>query len=319
MSLSPERVDRFRRDLAAVWPGLADPQARLGLAVSGGGDSLGLLLLAQAALPGRIAAATVDHGLRAESAGEAAMVAALCHRLAVPHATLTVSVEAGNLQDRARQARYRALAGWCRERGLAALATAHQCDDQAETLVMRLGRGSGLAGLAGVRARGTAAQGAVQVLRPLLGWRRAELAEIVAEAGLVAVQDPSNHEPRFERVRVRAALAASDWLDPAMLARSAALLGEAETYLGERIADAFASRVTLAGDTVQLAPGDSDFEAIELAMRIIALLGGEAGRADAAALVMRLRRGENASLSGVLARVTQKGWDFAREPRRGGR
>lgn len=318
MNLPPERVDRFRRDLAAVWPGLADPGARLGLAVSGGGDSLGLLLLAQAALPGRIAAATVDHGLRAGSAGEARMVAALCQRLAVPHATLAVSVVAGNLQDRARRARYRALAGWCGEEGLAALATAHQCDDQAETLVMRLGRGSGLAGLAGVRARGMTADGAAPVLRPLLGWRRAELAEIVASEGLAPVHDPSNDDPRFDRVRIRAALAATDWLDPAMLARSAALLGEAEAYVGECIAEAFARRVTIAGEGAQLAPGESDFEAIELAMRIIALLGGEATRSEVAALVGRLRRGENASLGGVLARVTGNGWEFGREPRRGG-
>ena len=148
--------------------------------------------MAQAALPGQIAAATVDHGLRAESAGEAAMVAEFCGELGVPHATLAVTLAPGNLQAEARAARYAALAGWMAEQGLSALATAHHADDQAETLLLRLGRGSGVAGLAGVRASGTVPGTNLALLRPLLGWRRAELAAVVAAAGMTAVQDPSN-------------------------------------------------------------------------------------------------------------------------------
>ncbi|HZU63565.1 MAG TPA: tRNA lysidine(34) synthetase TilS, partial [Novosphingobium sp.] len=158
-------------ELARLWPEGAR-QGRLGLAVSGGPDSLALLLLAHAAWPGRVAAATVDHGLRPESAGEAAEVARICAGLGVAHATLPVSIGPGNIQTEARTARYAALAQWMAAEGLAALATAHHADDQAETLLLRLNRASGVAGLAGVRARALVPGSRLLLLRPLLGWRR---------------------------------------------------------------------------------------------------------------------------------------------------
>ena len=102
-------IERFARDLASVWSEIEQADAKLGIAVSGGPDSLALLLLARAALPGRVEAATVDHGLRAESAQEADFVARLCGDLGIPHAILPVAVAPGNTQDRARQARYTAL------------------------------------------------------------------------------------------------------------------------------------------------------------------------------------------------------------------
>lgn len=318
MTLRPDRVDRFRRDLAAVWPQAADSDAKLGLAVSGGGDSLALLLLAYAVLPERIAVATVDHGLRPESPAEADMVADACNRLGVPHETLRVTVADGNLQDRARAARYAALAGWCRANGLWALATAHQLDDQAETLVMRLNRGSGLAGLAGVRARGVLPDANLLVLRPLLGWRRTELEAIIEGTGFAPVADPSNLDTRFERVRTRCALAGADWLDPEGLARSAAMLGEAEAYLIQRIDAAFEEWVTLTESEARLSPGQSDFEAVELVLRIFARLGRAATRAEVATLVARLRKGENASLGGVLAKAVGGEWVFTPEPPRRG-
>ena len=109
-----------------------------------------MLLLAQQAFPAATAAATVDHGLRAGSAGEAVLVAQICAELNVPHEVLSVTVSAGNLQAQARAARYAALAGWAERAGLAALLTAHHADDQAETLVLRLQRGSGEIGRAHV-------------------------------------------------------------------------------------------------------------------------------------------------------------------------
>jgi tRNA(Ile)-lysidine synthase len=90
--------------------------------------------------------------------------------------------------------------------GLDALATAHHADDQAETLLARLNRGSGVAGLAGVRARGIVPGTRLPLIRPLLGWRRADLGEVVAAAGLTPVQDPSNSDDRFDRARIRKAL-----------------------------------------------------------------------------------------------------------------
>src|SRR5690606_34776455 len=130
-------IARFVADLARLWP----EGERLGLAVSGGPDSLALLLLAKASMRERIAVATVDHGLRHQSASETAMVAELCAAYAIEHEILTVKVARGNLQDRARAARYAALASWMTRKGLSALATAHHAGDQAETLIMRLNRG----------------------------------------------------------------------------------------------------------------------------------------------------------------------------------
>lgn len=156
---------------AAEWQRLWPAAERTGLAVSGGPDSLALLLLAEAVLGAdRFAVATVDHGLRAQSADEAAFVARLCAARGIAHHTLTLSLPSGPaVQERARDARYRALAGWCHEQGLAALVTAHHADDQAETLVMRMNRGAGLRGLAGIRSRAVVPGDSLPLLRPLLG------------------------------------------------------------------------------------------------------------------------------------------------------
>lgn len=224
-------ASRFTAALDRILPeGLRDGEP-LALAVSGGPDSMALLALAHAALPGRVAAATVDHGLRPESAAEAALVAAACVQLSVPHATLRpdVPIAGGNLHAAARAARYALLGRWAVAAGSRVLATAHHADDQAETFLMRAVRGAGPAGLAGIRERRD--EGGVAVIRPLLGWRRAELAEVVAQAGLPTVADPSNTDERFERARVRQLLASQPWLDPAGLARAARHVGEAEAAL----------------------------------------------------------------------------------------
>src|SRR5687767_15062838 len=138
---SPQQVERFRDDLEALTgQGCAEP---LGVAISGGPDSLALLLLAAAAFPGRVAAATVDHGLRAESADEAHHVASVCAELGCPHNILAIAVPDGarGIQAEARKARYGALRAWAEEAGIDQIATAHHADDQAETILMRLQRG----------------------------------------------------------------------------------------------------------------------------------------------------------------------------------
>lgn len=203
--------------------------AKIGLAVSGGPDSLALLLIAARERPDRVRAATVDHGLRAESAAEAHAVAALCGELRVPHDILSVRVT-GSLQAAAREARYAALAEWCGEHGLDHLATAHHLDDQAETVVMRLARGAGLAGLSGIRPQRVLAPG-VTLVRPLLGMRKAALEAIVTAAGVTPARDPSNDDPRFDRTAARRLLATADFLDPARIAHSAAIFAEAEEAL----------------------------------------------------------------------------------------
>ena len=229
-------VARFRDDLARVTGTAFDgagptAEARIALAVSGGADSMAMLALAAAAHPGRVVAATFDHRLRAGSADEAAMVARACAALAVPHRTLASldAIAGSSIQMRARAARYAALTAWTAQQGAAVLLTAHHADDQAETLLMRLNRGAGVAGLAAIRA--WRFDGGVAVLRPLLGWRRAELRAVAQAAQMPFVNDPSNDDPRHDRTRMRALLTATPALDPVRLAASAAWLAEAEAVL----------------------------------------------------------------------------------------
>lgn len=293
----PERTVRFRGDLAAL-AGPAPPA--FGVAVSGGPDSLALLLLAADAFPGGVEAATVDHGLRLESAAEAAFVAGTCAARSVPHATLAGPPVEGNVQAGARALRYALLGAWARARGLAFVLTAHHQDDQAETLLMRLQRGAGLAGLAGIRPR-MEMEGLI-VLRPLLGWRRPELAEIVADAGLIAVEDPTNREESYDRARLRRRLGETDWLDVPALSRSAAALGEAEQALDWAAGQLIAERT-------ESAPGGLTFDASGLPaelrrralIRLLALLvPADPPRGEAVQrLLATLEAGETATLAGV--------------------
>lgn len=331
MQLTPAQAGRFAADLAALWSA-DDRTGPLGLAVSGGPDSLALMLLAHAVLPGQIAVASVDHGLRPEAAGEVALVERLAGERGIPFTAITLTPRPGNLQAQARAGRYAALAEWARARGLGAVATAHHADDQAETLLMRLNRGSGLAGLAGVRAASRIENSEVVLLRPLLGWRKGELEAVVAAAGIAAVQDPSNANPDFERAAIRARLAEADWIDPARLATSAAHIAEGWQAL-QWYAELDWDEMVLRDES---APGGLGFVycanvpriiAIETILRIIAELGGHATRAEAARAWDRLWQGENASLGGVLAvprvekvekiGVMMRVWRFRPEPARG--
>jgi tRNA(Ile)-lysidine synthase len=285
--------------------------------VSGGPDSLALLLLANAAFPGRIQAATVDHGLRAESAAEAQTVARICAGLGVAHEVLKVEVAPGNIQSEARAARYAALAGWAETRGLTALATAHHADDQAETLLLRLNRASGVAGLAGTRARGIIPGSDRPLLRPLLGWRKAELVALVAAAGIAAAQDPSNADDRFDRARLRKALAGADWLDVSAIAESAGHLAEADAALDWAARREWAECVTAAGLGVTYRPQAPRAIALRVVSRIVASLDGEEPRGSAVAKVFdALVAGRPASIGSLVARPGVDGWSFTKAPAR---
>jgi tRNA(Ile)-lysidine synthase len=313
--VSADAADRFRAGLTAIWPeGVEEERARLGVAVSGGPDSLALLLLALAALPGRVEAATVDHGLRPESADEASEVARICAGFGVPHATLRVEVAPGNVQAEARAARYAALADWAAEQGLAALATGHQADDQAETLIMRLNRASGLAGLAGVRSRGVVPGSDLPLLRPVLDWRRAELGEVVRGAGLVAAEDPSNTNDRFDRVRVRKALAEADWLDVPAIAQSAANLAEADAALDWMAALEWRSCVKKEPMGLKYRPQAPRAVALRVVARIVRELDVEARGGAISRLVESLVAGRPASIGALVARPNSGGWSFAKAP-----
>ncbi len=181
----------------------------LALAVSGGPDSLALMHLAaawraaQGSAP-ELSVLTVDHGLRASSRDEALMVGRMASALGLPHAILTWEGNGANtagLQARARAARYDLMAAYCHAHDIPALVTAHTQDDQAETFLMRLKRGSGLDGLAAIPERG--AWAGVAVLRPLLDVSKARLVATLEGQGIGFASDPSNKDPRFERARVR--------------------------------------------------------------------------------------------------------------------
>ena len=311
--MPPDLIERFRADLAAL--GFRD--GKLAIAVSGGPDSLALLALAHAALPGAVEAATVDHGLREASAGEARAVAALCAGLGVPHAVLKVQVASGNVQSEARSARYGALAGWMEDRGLAALATAHHADDQAETLLLRLNRASGVSGLAGVRARGLVPGTRLPLLRPLLGWRRAELARIVSDAGWQAAQDPSNTDDRFDRARLRKELVAADWLDVPALAASAAHLADADAALAWAAAREWSECVERSPMGLTYRSRAPRAVALRVIARIVTELDGTEPRGRAAArLFDALVARQPASIGGLVARAVPEGWTFSKAPKR---
>ena len=182
------------------------PSGDIGVAVSGGADSVALLMLLAdwAKASGRtLKAVTVDHGLRAESASEAAFVAGLCHKLSVSHDTLRWEnrPSAGNLQDAARRARRYLIAGWAESAGIAIVALGHTRDDQAETFLMRLARGSGVDGLSAMAAV-SETEGLVWS-RPLLSVSRASLRHLLEQRAIRWIEDPSNDDLRFDRVRAR--------------------------------------------------------------------------------------------------------------------
>ncbi|KHL24404.1 hypothetical protein PK98_10115 [Croceibacterium mercuriale] len=306
---------RLAASLARLHPASAGP---IGLAVSGGADSLALLLLMQAVRPGSFAVATVDHGLRAEAAAECAAVEEICSARAIPCAVLRVTPAPGNVQAAARAARYAALAGWAARHALAAIATAHHADDQAETLLMRLNRGSGLPGLAGVRAAGLVPGSTLPLLRPLLGFRRRELAEVVARHDLRPADDPSNADPRFDRVRVRQAIAAMEWLDPVAVAASAGHLGEAAAALDWAAAREWDERIEQLDGALRYRPLAPRAIRLAVATRVITSLGQTPRGGDVARLLDRLEAGGSGNVAGVLARSTTDGWLFSTEPPRAG-
>ena len=243
----------------ALFSGL-DNLHGLVLAVSGGPDSTALMLLAarwaKARRPtsGRPAssrpapkllAVTVDHALRAQSAAEAAAVKRLARRLGVAHRTLRWSGKkpTAGLQEAARDARYRLLAQAAHEAGYAHVLTAHTLDDQAETVLFRLARGSGLAGLGAMASAAPLpadAKNSLFLVRPFLGLSKARLLATLKAAGIAYSDDPTNRDPRFLRARLRTFMPAlaKEGLDARGLARLATRLRRAEAAIEFAVAAA---------------------------------------------------------------------------------
>ena len=295
------------------------------MAVSGGPDSLALLLLASAARPDKVEAATVAHGLRPQSRTEAEAVAGICGSLGVPHSTLTIDwpqKPASAIQEQARAERYRQLASWAQERGLGAIATGHHLDDQAETLLMRLVRGAGVQGLAGMRAIAPipAPGSTVRLVRPLLDWRRSELEELCSAASLEAIADPSNDDQQFERVRFRKAIAGAGWLDSVGLARSASNLAAADAALRWAAEREWESGASVSEGEIRYRPTGPLEIRRRVVARAIATLSSEGqggilrGR-EIDQAVAGLVRGRKGTLRGVLYEGGEE-WRFTVAPPR---
>ncbi|UYY76407.1 tRNA lysidine(34) synthetase TilS [Sphingomonas sp. R1] len=314
-------VARFLADWLALAGRRPGPEMRLGIAVSGGTDSLALLLLARAAFPDAVAAATVDHGLRPESAQEAAFVGSVCARIGVPHTILPprpAMLAGGNLQDRARAMRYRCLGDWAVAVGAPWVAVAHQQDDVAETFLLRARRGAGLGGLAAMLPRRPLGKGktAPLLMRPLLGWTRAELAAQVAAAGIEAVEDPSNLHPRFDRSRMRRLLGETPELPPARLALAAANLRDAEAALAWAAEREWAARVEADSGQVVLdlaeLPHELRRRLVARALRTVAEAPPPRG-SGLDRLIAAVDAGQVATLAGVVVRPGPR-WRFAPAP-----
>lgn len=286
-------------------------------------------MLAHTTLPGRVEAATVDHGLRPESAAEAAAVGAVCASLEVPHRTLRVKVAAGNLQAEARAARYAALGQWLGERRLEALATAHHAEDQAETLLMRLNRGSGLSGLAGVRAVTNVPGADHRLVRPLLTWSKAELEAVALAAELQPSFDPSNEDTSFDRVRLRKVITQFDRLDPVAFARSAEFIADADFTL-DRLALEELSECGELGSEYVYYPYRRRPESVQvmpLWLHIVREIAFQfrypLTTAQLATLITNLRQGRRSNVGGLEGRSEERhdeiAWVFCPEsPRRTG-
>ena len=204
--------------------------------LSGGPDSVAALaLLSQ--WPGHppLFAATFDHGFRAESRTEAQQCAGLCAQLNIPHATLNWQGDkpSTRIQEEARDARYAALIAHAKEIGADHLVTAHHADDQMETILFRLMRGSSIGGLAGMRAQLT--RDDITHTRPFLGWRKSELVAVCEAQGLNYIYDPSNEDPRFARTQMRRLTGELEeaGLSPETFARLATRAARAEAALAE--------------------------------------------------------------------------------------
>ena len=312
---SAAEIDRLFKPLA--------PARTLLIAVSGGPDSTALLLMADdwARRRGgtRIEAATVDHGLRPESAEEAKAVAALCARLGVAHRILHWKgpKPVSRLQERAREARYRLLVDHAKAIGADALLTAHHADDQAETVLFRLLRGSGVAGLRGMELM-TARDG-MTIARPLIGLKKRELVAYARARDAPFVDDPSNADPRFARTRLRALLArlGEEGLDAEALDRLARRAGETEQALAHHTAEVEARlgpEGAIDGRALYAAP-------IAIVQRVISRRIAAAGgrdpsrigleKVEALALglrdALRERRAFGANVGGALVRLSARG------------
>ena len=298
-----------------------EPRPRLALAVSGGADSMALALLASdwaAARRGTVRAFIVDHGLRPESAAEAALTAERLIARNIPARILTLTglTRGPALAERARAARYDALLHAVAEEGIVHLLLGHHRSDQVETVMMRALSGSGARGLAGMPAL-TETRFA-RLLRPLLGWPPGAFREFLTARGAAWVEDPSNRDPAARRARLRRDIADPPGTSAGIetLARAIRIAGQARAARDAAMAVVLAERAAIWPEGyATLTPGPIAPEALAALLRTI----GGAAFAPAPAAVASLARAPGpATLGGVRIMTAGRfgpGWLLVRERR----
>jgi len=277
----PLTDDDFAALMSDVGP--FERRPHLACAVSGGADSLALALFARhwaERRGGRVTALTVDHGLRPEAADEARRVGDWLTPLGIAHHILVWTGEkpVTGIQQAARSARYALLGQWCRDAGVLHLLLGHTRDDQAETLLLRLGAGSGPDGLAAMAAVRETSD--VRLVRPLLAVPGAALRAALTEKRQAWIEDPSNRDDRFARVRVRRAIAEGG-LAPEELARAAGRFGRVRVALEALVSALLAETASVhpAGFArLRLRPlvSAADEVSLRALARVIAAIGGRA-------------------------------------------
>ena len=290
----------------------------IGVALSGGGDSTALLHLCLAA-GFAVEAMTVDHRLRVESAAEAAAVAEGCRQLGLRHEVRVWDHREvpGNLMDAARRARVALIAGWAVSRGIRVVALGHTRDDQAETVLMGLARSAGLAGLSGMRREWDEA--GVRFQRPLLDAGREELRDWLRAEGISWIDDPTNDNDRFTRIKARKALTALAPLGitAERLAEVAGHLATVQVALSAQVGAAAARFVVAEAGALRIhaglwaEPAEVQRQVVVAALVWLSAAAYAPRAAEVARLILAMTTGRDATLAGCRAR---QGW-LMREPR----
>lgn len=309
---------------------------RIALAVSGGSDSMALLtlVLAWRAMldnPPFICVLSVDHGLRAGSADEVRQVGAWCQALGVDHAILPwrrPGDVGGNMQAKARQARYRLMSRWCLEQDMDCLLTGHHLNDQAETFLMRLKKGSGVYGLAAMAP--VSRHYGIDIVRPLLDVEKTGLQNFLRHIGQGWIEDPSNWDQRFERVRVRAlmtqlaalGLTATEFGETVRRLRRArvALEASVDAHLANVIRWQRGGAIAIDGAGLSAVPEEVGLRAVMGLVRVCGGSDGPLALAAAEKFYRALQRPDyrGSTLAGCRVLVRQDGLLFIRETGRNG-
>ncbi len=311
VKVASDYLDRFRHALDRLG---VEAGERIMLAVSGGPDSLALLVLASSWAAERIVVATVDHQLRADSADEAEYVGRVCRQFALPHITLKPEEKiSGNIQSSARAARYDLLDAAAKKHDCALISTAHHAEDQLETLLMRLARGSGVNGMAGIRARNG------HVIRPLLDFSKSELEEICTTASVQPVRDPSNENAEFDRVAMRLWLAQNRHpFDPVATNRTALALNDAAAAL-DWMAEALAAEHIAESDDIITLQSQNLPKEMQRRLLLTALLQADPGIAPRGEAIERLITDMSAGRTTTIGNILCQGgdiWCFSPAPSR---